>query len=420
MATPLKSSDPFFRLIVLFSELIRLNIFSYSMYLSTLIARGETKTPIIPHLPFARDKETEESRKRQNEPEPLSLSISLPMMKKPRLDNETTLEYIASGPTSPSVSSNFEEFGGSFSLDTIIMSSGRTDSHTVTFHHDDSGVDEDMLMRDRALKLQMLETSQLVSPLDFNSPTHAPSSPSLEQLRGDPFNNVSMSMLQEEEHVVDLTMNKHASRHLIFAAYFPVSQPHFSTCSLNERAVVLCGIGKNRHRVESIVNKVTEDVVHYFRLLDGIQTCILPESKLQDIMPRFRSLPAFEQHILATSCENILRSSLTSSRMTPGGGGGTLGTQSTHYYPACAQLVFVCELLKICGSINQLLELLVDISACNAGLQAVEERERFEAHRIPLPPPLPNVLCLPVVGILQKYMSCLLLSQQDTVVVFER
>lgn len=414
LSAPTRVTDSFFKLIILFAELIRLDIFSYSMFLSTLIARGETRPPIIPCLPFARDEESEKSRKRQDS-EPLSLSIPLPALKKARF--ELPEVSIASGPSSPVSSSNFSGLGG-FALDSILTVSGSSRS-PVPFQQDDSSLNESAaIFEDRAQKLRMLasehdssQLSQLMSPLGFNSPsndTDAPNSP-IVQSKTDPF-NFSLSLFPEEDQMLDLPLNKHASRHLLFAAYFPIADSHLTQQSLNERSVVLCGVGKARNKVESIVKKVTEDVEHYFRLLKDIQTPVLPEeTRLQNLMTNYQSLPTFEQNLLATSCEKVLRRSLCQTE-----------NAKTSPYPACAQLVFVCELLKICGSIHQILQLLVDVVACDASLETNEEREGFEERR-PLgpPPPLPNELCLPVIGLFQKYLTCLLLSQQDTTVVFE-
>lgn len=411
-ATPLKSGDPFFQLIILFSELIRLNVFSYSSYLSTLIAKGEVKSPIIPYLPFVKD--GEESRKRQlHDPEPLSLSISIPALKKPRTENNDSMEGTSSGIPSPGGSSNF---GGLAmpSLDSFILASNHSDS-PLMFPQDDQGVDENpALLRERAQKLQMLaaptatehyESLPLVSPLtSFNSPPHdndGGGSP-LSQSKVDPF---SLSFFQEEEHNIDISMNKHSLRHLIFATYFPICDSHLSKQELNKRAVVLCGVGPMRQKVETIVRKVTEEVEHNFRLLENIQSNILPETKF---LPKFSSLPTFEQHIIATSCEKILRSSLS-----PMGGGGV--SSSGRVYPACAQLVFVCELLKVCGCVHQIIELLVDIVECSASLEQ-DEGHRNMGKSLP---PLPNELCLDVIGLLQKYLPCLLLSQQNTTIIFE-
>ena len=347
------------------------------------------------------------------DPEQLNCSIPLPALKRPHLDtgestldrgSQSSLTGIASGPPSP---------GGSFGtgLGNFIDLLSGSDSGSSMFPPDVPEMDESKaLFQKRAQQLQMLtsetsrlvssETSRLVSPLEFSPPhtdTDAPSSP-ITQTKGDPFN--FSILFADDEQSTDPTLNKHASRHLIFAAYFPISGLGFGKQDHNERAVVLCGVGKTRQKVEDIVNGVSKDVEHKFRLLDGIPTPILP-SEYKELIIRFQSLPTFEQHVLATSCEEILRSSL--SRKTP--------------YPACAQLVFVCKLLQICGSVRQIIELLVDVIACDYSSNSKEEHRK--SGHLPLPP-LPPELCLPVLWLLQMYMSCLLLSQQDTAVVFEK
>ena len=408
LSAPLKSGDPFFQLIILFSELIRLNVFSFSSYLSTLIARGEVKSPIIPYLPFVKDGDSDETRKRQlHDSEPLSLSIPLPALKKARTENNDSMEGASSGLPSPGGSSNF----GGLTIDSFILAPNHSDS-PLMFPQDDQGVDENpALLQERAQKLQMLaattdhyESLPLVSPLtSFNSPPHdndGGGSP-LSHNKVDPF---SLSFFQEEDPNIDVAVNKDSLRHLIYATYFPICDSHLSKQELNKRAVVLCGVGRMRLKVETIVRKVTEEVEHHFRLLKSIQSNILPETKF---LPKFSSLPTFEQHIIATSCEKILCSSLS-----PVGG----VSSPSRVYPASAQLVFVCELLKLCGSVHQIIELLVDIVECNASL-GQEEGPPNKGKSLP---PLPNELCLDVIGLLQKYLPCLLLSQQNTTIIFER
>ena len=87
LAAPLRSTDPFFHLVSLFCNLIQHNVFSYSLYLSLLIAKGEVRSPIIPSLPFAREGESLYHHPRPEPEQELSLSISLPVLKKPRLDH---------------------------------------------------------------------------------------------------------------------------------------------------------------------------------------------------------------------------------------------------------------------------------------------------------------------------------------------
>lgn len=78
---PLKDNEPFKPLLTLFYELIHLRVFSYTLYLSTLIARGETKSPIIPLLPFFRGESGNPPMSpMESEPEELSLTISVPAL----------------------------------------------------------------------------------------------------------------------------------------------------------------------------------------------------------------------------------------------------------------------------------------------------------------------------------------------------
>lgn len=408
------STNPFFHLLILFSELINLDVFSYTTYLSTLIARGEIKTPIIPRLPFARDSaEGALLNHPKPEPEPeLSLTISLP--KKPRLG------VAASHSSSSLHEAQLGSGGRPLSPDGTFLDNLM---HGGPFQREESrgtarNMDEDAaLLQERQHKLQSLlagdssDFPQLVSPFGFNSPSHdADSAPSpLAQNKSDPFNFSfpTPSLFIEEEQNVDIAINKHSSRHLLFATYFPIGDSHLSKQELNERAVVLCGVGKTRNRVERIVRKVTVDVEHYFRLLSGIQTPVLPDSLIPDLIKRFRALPTFEQRVLATTCEKVLRKAVHRS------------DTGVYQYPSCTQLVFVCELLETSGGIRQILSLLIDIIACVVEEGEGEGKEEFDSHRLPLPPPLPTDLCLPVISMLEKYFSCLLLSQQDTTVVFE-
>ncbi len=129
LSSPIKSSEPFYGLVLLFCELIRLNIFSYKAYLSTLIARGEIKQAIIPYLSFAQDELAgleEVSRKRPApQDQELSLSIPLPALKQPHLDipgggsggggtSEHSLERVSQSSLSGITSDPSSPGGGSF------------------------------------------------------------------------------------------------------------------------------------------------------------------------------------------------------------------------------------------------------------------------------------------------------------------
>ncbi len=68
---------------VLYAELISVCAFSYPLYLSTLIARGEAQSPIVPRLPFfmgERDPPPDSPLPMDTEGEDLSLNVSLPLL----------------------------------------------------------------------------------------------------------------------------------------------------------------------------------------------------------------------------------------------------------------------------------------------------------------------------------------------------
>ena len=265
------------------------------------------------------------------------------------------------------------------------------------------------LMLERKNKLDLLmsapdDTTQLISQLGFNSPSRdedpvspnfslsffggGASSPTPDDIRGSPPSKI----------------DKHASRHLLFATYFPVDP---SEISQQERSVVLCGTGRTRARVEGTVREIHQNIEHHFRLLATITSPVPPDPKLPDLIHRFRMLPAFEQNVIAGSCTQVLMQRLEH-------GGGMMGSVSC--YPSCAELVFVCQLLEIAGSVRQIIELLINVMAFNTG----EKREMYEKRPGSMAAPLlPVDLRIPIVNMLWCYLPCVLLSVHDTCVVFE-
>lgn len=410
LGASLKATDPFFLLISLFSNLIHRNVFSYSLYLSLLIAKGEVKSPIIPLLPFAREGESLYHPRPEPESE-LSLSISLPVLKKPRLGHGG--QETPTRPASPSNTSGFSlgRPPDDYSITALNMIGGSGPPFHCEPESSTGKVEENVaLLRQQQLESLLtadIELSRLVSPLAFHAQEDtavSPMAPVLSLFTG------SSSPFMVEEQSIELSINKHSQRHLLYTAYFPLSNQHLTKQELSERSVVLCGIGKSRNKVEKIVKGIMDNVEHYFRLLQNVSSPVLPDNTIcPNLMQKFQLLPMFEQFVIATECEKRLQ--LTIRR--------NCGFTNTSI---CSALVFVCELLEISGGIRQILELLVDIIAGDTqrdeeGREGVK-KGNMESSFI-APSTLPHDLCLPVICLLRKYLSCLLLSQQDTTIVFE-
>ena len=385
-------------------------MFSYSLYLCNLIARGDAKSPIVPLLPFARDLQHHQREQ--------DLPLGLSLLKKPRMDSLDT--PMSSLPITLSPSGSFIIAGqsGTFSFDELMKGpvGGGEESGKVAGNV--------AMIQERQNKLERLlqqQTSSVNDPVvAFPSPTNETSTSPLIPSKSDPFNFASPNSTlflddDQQPHPLDMPINKETQRHLLYSTYFPIGNAHLSRQELNKRAVVLYGVGRSRSKVEKAVKKVSSDVEHYFKQLLVVQTPVLPDSpfKLEELMKQFRGLPSFEQSVVASSCEAMLRASLMTA---PHDG---VGGDTTPQFPACAQLVLVCELLETAGCIRQMLDLIVDVVACDATSENEGAELPLQSSLLPVPP-LPRDLCLPVACLLHKYLLCLLLSQNNTTIVFER
>lgn len=184
-------------------------------------------------------------------------------------------------------------------------------------------------------------------------------------------------------------LNKHASRHLLYASYLPVSP---SKLSKQERVVVLCGTGHTRIQVEGIVSGIAKKAVTIHHELEGDNSLILPSATVE-FMNQFKMLPNYNQNEIALLCVDKVSENLSTKCV----------------YPSCAQLVFVCELLEVSASIRKLVDTLVEI------VSFASDRREDKHHPIRLP----LVLCTPIVNLLWHYFPVLLLSISDVTLVYE-
>ena len=131
--------------------------------------------------------------------------------------------------------------------------------------------------------------------------------------------------------------------------------------------------------------------------LSSLASPVLSDSA-KKFLEDFKLLPAFEQNCIAVNgCHHILSQSNAGTRL----------------FPSCSQLVFVTELLRICGSYSQLIQLVVE-------LLTYEEEKKEGQRPQSVYVPLPQSLSLVVVDLLWLYYPVLLLSLHDTLVVYER
>lgn len=197
------------------------------------------------------------------------------------------------------------------------------------------------LLRQQKLDSLLTADNGLSGLVSFNPPEDTAISPIMPVLS---LFNSNNSLFIEDDRTIDLTVNKHLQRHLLYTAYFPLSDTHLMRQDLSERSVVLYGIGKSRLKVEKIVKGIMDNVEHYFRLLQNVSSPVLPDNTgCPNLMQKFQGLPVFEQSVIATECEKRLRLTVCKN--------GSFTSVSI-----CSALVFVCELLEISGGISKILD----------------------------------------------------------------
>ena len=188
-------------------------------------------------------------------------------------------------------------------------------------------------------------------------------------------------------------LNKHSSRHLLYASYFPVVS---SKLSKQERIVVLCGTGHTRLKVENLVDGILSKGMTIFRDLYKHNSLVLPSS-CTEFIKEFQMLPNFDQNEIASLCANQILQHLTSP------------DNAKDCYPSCSQLIFVCLLLEIGGSFRKLMDLLVELVSFTSD----KKEDKRQNVRLLL------TLCVPIVNLLWYYFPILLLSIVDTSLIYE-
>lgn len=435
MEKPLKAGDPFFQLVVLFGELIRRQVFCYEQYLSMLISRGDLQSPVVPKfscIRYARGTRT------------VSNDCPLPVAKKGKFDLPVSSLVSHKENSSSTPGSNILTPQGSqlltpgpvFSITPVLGSqmevfTSAIDNMSPTFdlgpgNHGSSsgtsrpsqlshqmspveqhGMSSDGILQERQRKLQQLihEDSGrfplIISPTDGTLSPSKSFASKVEQFGFLPGHTAELSSLSD-----DVTINIEAEKHGLYAANFPIPSYYLNRSDINERMTVLCGTGNAKKKVMRVLEAISSNIEQFFNSLANSSTRLPAKYSKPELMRQFATVPVFHQRKIATNCESLMRKSLQ--------GTGVSDIAGLSHYPHPAQFSFLCDLMETSGDINSIIELVVDVAACGSE----EEKESFGVN--PRPSPLPNDLCIPIVCILYKHFSSLLISQHYTTVIFEK
>ncbi|KAA0189334.1 hypothetical protein HAZT_HAZT004835 [Hyalella azteca] len=324
-------SREFGNLVLLFSELIRHDVFSHDGYMCTLISRGDLADP--PALL-----------------NPPALSSTYPDAAEEKRDTmDDDLDKILQNITTK------DEDGG----------------HDISPHHDLSG-----------------GSAMMEDGLNSGSASRA------------------RSLAADGD-----SLRKSPPRHLIYAQHFPLPSDDSYAHETNQRYVLLYGVGKARDEARHAVKKLTKEIQKLFSkkfsidIAEGgkVKKSSRGEFSFESLLSRFTMLSYFDQHCITS---NVATQVL---EMLCGCGAG-----NSNYLPLLDHVAFLMDLMETGLNIHGLLQLCVQI------IKEIVEIEAVLTERACLSGTYCPQLTLLVMGVLRKYSKWLLVSQDQTLLVFER
>ncbi|XP_017476437.1 PREDICTED: mediator of RNA polymerase II transcription subunit 12 [Rhagoletis zephyria] len=204
------------------------------------------------------------------------------------------------------------------------------------------------------------------------------------------------------------------SRHYIYTKHFPI--PQDETCvsysnECNQRYILLFGVGKERDEKKHAVKKMSKEISKLFSKKFSIDVAeggkvkkhSRNEFNFEATTSKCKSMAYFEQHVVTSQCAVIVLEQLNG-----------FAAGNNNYLPVQEHVAFLFDLMEMALNIYSLLEF------CDHILKELPEIEnQLQCKKSNLVRLYTTSLALYIVGILRRYHSCLLLSTEETVTVFE-
>ncbi|CAG2169792.1 unnamed protein product, partial [Oppiella nova] len=399
----LNSSDnkqAFSNLILLFGELIRRDVFSHDLYMCTLISRGQfsnsPNTSLLSHS-------TSTSKANPME-EPSSLAGFVPNLSTNN-DNHNHLGGLVPNGIQKSTSSSSLPMFDPLSNN---VNAGQTDQNRWELpsmdidENLDENLDEDLdklLQHIKAGQQNMSDQADILLPDSVGSDKEDEPNPGL--------SSHSTTFPMPEIPVKNAT-----ARHLLYTMHFPLPQDETFAHDCNQRHILLYGVGKAKDEAKHAVKKITKEITKLFNrkssmdISDGgkVKKHAIKEGfNFESAIAKFQALSTFDQHVVTTSCATAAVEMLN---------GVAIG--SANYLPLIESIAFLFDLMEMALNVHGLIEFVI---------QMLKELVEVDIQLHQKCPILERTYCtsigLYIVGVLYRYQTCLLVSHEETVAVFE-
>lgn len=205
------------------------------------------------------------------------------------------------------------------------------------------------------------------------------------------------------------------SRHYVYTKHFPIPQddPSMSSYSSesNQRYILLFGVGKERDEKKHAVKKMAKEIGKLFTKKFSIDVAAAGHVKkhsrnefnFEATTAKCQQMAYFDQHVVTAQCAANVLEQLN---------GFALG--NNNYLPVQEHVAFLFDLMELALNIYSLLEL------CDSLLKELPEVEhQLQLKKSNLVRSYTTSLALYIISILRRYHSCLLLSPEQTLSVFE-
>ena len=387
----------FSNLVLLFSELIRCEVFSHDQFMCTLISRGyftDLSTKSCPSAPA--------DGKMNSSSFLASFSSSVPHSSTSRhASNET------SNPTdSLPMFNSFDPLGQN--RPDQVDDDDRIDAELDKLLQDvkegqqqNNMHDHDILLPDAGTDKDADRDSKSAGNIGYSgaSASHHPPGLNASSSASSSFNSPSTNHSQQQ-------------RHLLYTLHFPLPQDDSMTHECNQRHIILYGVGKARDDARHAAKKVTKEILRLFSrktsmdISDGgkVKKSILKEGfNFETTLTRFQALPFFDQNAVTVTCANTCIEMLNS-----------VASGSSSYLPLVESIAFLFDLMEMSLNVHGMIEFIINMLK-----ELIDVENQLQKICPFLTGSYTCSIGLYIVGVLYRYQSCLMVSQDDTFSVFE-
>lgn len=200
-------------------------------------------------------------------------------------------------------------------------------------------------------------------------------------------------------------------RHYLYTLHFPLPQDDASQHDVNQRYILLYGVGKERDDRKHSVKKMSKEICKLFSKKFSIDVAeggkvkkhSRSEFNFESTLTKFQSMCYFDQHFVTYQCGVTVQEMLNS-----------FAIGNSNYLPVAEHVAFLFDLMEVAVNIYGVIDMCIQILK-----ELPDVESQLMAKGSNLIKNYTTTLSLYVVGTMRRYNSCLLLSPEQTTAVFE-